>query len=447
MMLSLLLASMFGHSMGKNPPLSSVTAGKQFSFIVNGGNVRAAGKNKYGQLGLDDESEAEVNLTLVDLEESVKMVAVGAFHSLFLTPAGSVYVVGRNNYGQLGGPNEMLVREPTMVLNKTVNAVAAGYAHSLFLMKDGSVLASGRNNAGQLGDGTSTSRNKPEPVQGLPGNVTAIAAGYDFSYFLLEDGAVFATGQNLGGQLGDGSFQTRYRPVSVIQIEPARKVQGIAAGESHGLFLTDDGNVFGTGATAFGQIGNSVADSKPINKPQCLFSECDGKNDVLQVFAGGDSSLIVDGAGKEGLVLGSNHDGKIGAGEAVKVLVPKKVTAGVLTASIGVAHAYIVKEDGSVLATGDNQYGELGDGTQSAKNEFEKVGDVLVPEPIAPVPTPVPTPSPPRDQFSAAPDGILFTVGTIALILVIGMSLCLRPAEHAVVAGAAEMAIRPERSV
>ena len=40
-----------------------------------------------------------------------------------------------------------------------VKAIAAGYAHSLVLKTNGTVWVTGRNNFGQLGDGTKTDKN------------------------------------------------------------------------------------------------------------------------------------------------------------------------------------------------------------------------------------------------------------------------------------------------
>ena len=41
-----------------------------------------------------------------------------------------------------------------------VKAIAAGYAHSLVLKTNGTLWVTGRNNFGQLGDGSNTDKNK-----------------------------------------------------------------------------------------------------------------------------------------------------------------------------------------------------------------------------------------------------------------------------------------------
>ena len=87
----------------------------------------------------------------------------------------------------------------------------------MFLTKDGRVLTVGKNSSGQLGDGTNEDKNSPVYVTGQNGTilkgVTAVAAGYEHTLFLMNDGSVFSVGQNSQGQLGNGtqtsSFQSR----------------------------------------------------------------------------------------------------------------------------------------------------------------------------------------------------------------------------------------------
>ncbi|MBK7282970.1 MAG: hypothetical protein IPI09_20595 [Burkholderiales bacterium] len=74
--------------------------------------------------------------------------------------------------------------------------------HSLALKSDGTVVAWGNNLQGQLGDGTTTNRTSPVAVTGLTAVAAIAAAGYQ-SIALKSDGTVVAWGLNNEGQLGD----------------------------------------------------------------------------------------------------------------------------------------------------------------------------------------------------------------------------------------------------
>ena len=64
---------------------------------------------------------------------------------------------------------------------------------------------------------------------------------------------------------------------------------------------------------------------------------------------------------------------------AVKPIFPLSVFlkhflfAGVVALSLGISHSIILKQDGSVWATGFNSYGQLGDESKSDKRDFVKV--------------------------------------------------------------------------
>jgi hypothetical protein len=212
-----------------------------------------------------------------------------------------------------------------------VTAVAASFQQSLFVTADGSVWALGGNYFGQLGLGDITDRFTPEPVT-VPGGkkVTAVAAGYSHSLFLTEDGELWAMGRNNLGQLGDGTNTDSATPVKVIGFG-GKKVAAVAAGYGHCLFLTEDGELWAMGYNSNGQlgVGDTTDRSTPVKVP------VDGNQVVIAVAAGFNHSLI-------------------------------------LTADAG------------LYATGRNNFGQLGDGTTTDQNVFAPVAITIVPPPTAP---------------------------------------------------------------
>ena len=64
--------------------------------------------------------------------------------------------------------------------------------------------------------------------------MTQVAAGYYHTVFLTETGAVYATGHNANGQLGDGSTVNKATPVRVMS---SYTVTHVAPGGAHTVFF------------------------------------------------------------------------------------------------------------------------------------------------------------------------------------------------------------------
>ena len=84
-----------------------------------------------------------------------------------------------------------------------MQSISAGHFHCLALRQDGTVWGWGDNLAGDLGDGTTIDRASPVRVRDLSG-IRAIGAGAFWSVAVGEDGALWTWGSNatIRGVLG-----------------------------------------------------------------------------------------------------------------------------------------------------------------------------------------------------------------------------------------------------
>ncbi|MDD5672806.1 MAG: T9SS type A sorting domain-containing protein, partial [Chitinivibrionales bacterium] len=94
----------------------------------------------------------------------------------------------------------------------------------------------------------------------------------------------------------------------------------------------------------------------------------DGVNPVLvkAVSANWYNTIILKQDGTLWAV-GNNDYGQLGDGTYIKKTIPVQVMSSVSAVSAGNSHTMIIKQDGTLWATGDNRYGQLGDGTTSRK--------------------------------------------------------------------------------
>ena len=151
-------------------------------------------------------------------------VTTGAFHTLALRADGTLWAWGRNDDGQHGLGDTIERHSPTQVGTATDWSAVAGGFHTMALRADGTLWAWGDNSLGGLGVGTSTGPQmcpggnacSTIPAQvGTASNWSAVATGSFHTVALCSDGALWAWGYNLFGQLGLGDTNDRNTPTRV----------------------------------------------------------------------------------------------------------------------------------------------------------------------------------------------------------------------------------------
>uniref|UniRef100_A0A3Q3FQA1 HECT and RLD domain containing E3 ubiquitin protein ligase 3 n=1 Tax=Labrus bergylta TaxID=56723 RepID=A0A3Q3FQA1_9LABR len=160
-------------------PLAQITAGGDHSFALSlSGAVFGWGKNKAGQLGLNDKQDRAVPCHIKFLRsQKVVHISCGDEHTAALTKDGGLFTFGDGALGQLGhgsSNNELLPRRVLELMGTEVSQITCGRHHTLaFVPSSGVVYAFGCNSHGQLGTGIRGDARSPFPVKGsfLTGNV------------------------------------------------------------------------------------------------------------------------------------------------------------------------------------------------------------------------------------------------------------------------------------
>ena len=266
-----------------------------------------------------------------------------ALHGVVAIDAGDIFSVALRRNGQVvawgeppndpaeltGGPWSQPYRLPQEAQFRAT-AIAAGQEHGTILTTDG-VMYEWHQDV--------------TPAHALvPGDhtdVIALAAGgdgpiqdvwngqphYPFLLMLHADGSITVRGDNVAGSVGNTAFSIQALP------EFTGPLQAVAAGRSHALALTLDGQVIGWGSDDDGEttIPNTVQ-----------------KGGVIAIAAGKDHSLAVRSDGTV-VAWGGNGHGQCE--------VPRDL-AGVVAVAGGEGHSIALRSDGTLVAWGSNEFGQ-----------------------------------------------------------------------------------------
>ena len=241
----------------ETPMSSTVTdiveasAGANFSLALKSdGRVYGWGNNEYGQSGTKTDSynvryNAENPAAIVDGDnnpiENISAIAAGGYHALALTTGGEVWAWGGNWDTQIGTSisSDGWIDYARLIPDLTnVTAVSAGDSHSMALRSDGTVVTWGDNEANQLGVDTDEEPSAtPVVVDGVT-DVKAIAAGYHHGVAVTGDeGYVWSW----------GDYSDTKAQIYVDEDTPLSGITEVAAGYDITIALKNDGTVWGWG--------------------------------------------------------------------------------------------------------------------------------------------------------------------------------------------------------
>ena len=277
--------------------------------------VRCWGTNTYGQLGNGTTTDQPKPVKVQGLAGHPASVSSSGVDACTVVHGGGAYCWGLNDHGQLG--NNTTTNSATAVAVQglppkvTVAQIAAADDHTCALLSDETVQCWGSNDHGQLGNGSTSDSSTPVPVTGLTGAV-AISVGHSFSCAIGNAGDVECWGWNQYGQLGNGTTTDSSTPV-------------MAGGTGFGAVAIASGDEATCAALYYG----------PVN--------CWGYNGAGQLgtgSTGGGSTVPVAVTG------GFISDGAIGSGQGMAMCA--------------------LNQGQQAFCWGDNEFGELGDGTSGA---------------------------------------------------------------------------------
>ena len=245
--------------------------------------------------------------------------------------------------------------------------LVSGAEFSMALRATGGHASWGENAQGQLGTGSLADSGVPAAT--LQGPLRQVSGGQDHGCGVRPDGQVRCWGNNSDRQLGVASPS---RVASGVTIPGLSNVVQVSAGDTHSCAVTGTGDVWCWGANRSGQVGVAASTSDEPPTP------VSGVSNARQVVAGiAFSCALVDVAGgSQVLCWGDNSTGTLGDGTRESRHTPAPVmnlptnVAELAESSGYVQHACARLTDGRALCWGNNDRGQLGNGSTSGSSEL-----------------------------------------------------------------------------
>jgi alpha-tubulin suppressor-like RCC1 family protein len=311
-------------------------------------------------------------------------VAAGGSHTCALLSDGSVWCWGDNYFGEIGQGNftttgNLSIPTPTHVpLSKTAMAIAVGSQVTYALLSDGTVFGWGANSNGQLGQGTFTISPTglngiptPGKVTGLSGTVSLIASGLNHACAVIS-GVAWCWGSNGHCELGLGpGMCTTMSPYGIATPQKVQglsnAVTGVTAGQAH-TCVNMGGAVNCWGDDSIGAVGTGIVTSTPYATPQ--FLNLSTPTPLITAISANSQNTCLLSSGGVVYCWGNNFDGELGDGmftsnnpTGTPIANGPSGPVAAMAISVGLDHSCALTQTGTVYCWGENDMGELGNGT------------------------------------------------------------------------------------
>lgn len=226
-----------------------------------------------------------------------------------------ICVWGDNTFGQLAldtpSEEQQLFMPKHITFEIHINEISCAFQHTLLRTVEGKLYASGNNLKGQLGIGKKIKRKTSPTMLPLPDDdekvLIADAQGYH-NIIYTEYGNVYVWGDNSYGQLGTEDFEDHDVPFDItnnLKLGEDVAVKGISCGREHSAILLTNGRAMAWGSNANYQLGVDTNSRDEISTP----TMCSVSN-IKQVAAGYDQTLWLDTQG-DVWVVGNNSDSRL----------------------------------------------------------------------------------------------------------------------------------------
>ncbi len=318
-------------------PVAEVATSNSTQYaLLTDGRLYAWGLGTQGELGDGRWSNSFRKPVRVRFPQGVKIASIPTDvmpydSALAVDTKGRAWGWGHNGGGELCLGNTRAYDRPVRLPLAHVTALAGASNHAVY-DAHGTVYACGQNVAGDLGDGSWAGSSTPVQVAGLNGSsVTRLVAAFANSGALLSDGEYLDWGYDAQGQLGDGhAHRSSNVPVHVPLPAPVTQVAqgGSIWGNGQTLVMLSDGSLWAWGDNGAAQLGHGGSGIEPS---PARFRPPAGVT-YRWLATGSATSYAVSTTG-DVYAWGASHMGQVGNGITTMAVAPVLVATGATSIS------------------------------------------------------------------------------------------------------------------
>ena len=222
----------------------------------------------------------------------------------------------------------------------------------------------------QLGLGCTTSESIPQVVRYFANmRVRLVGCSYYHSVVVCDNDEVYTFGRNDFGQLGHGDTTDKKHPHRVDSLL-GFTVATTACGQYHTMFGTSKGLAYSCGKNDYGQLGVPKEDN--CLEPTLIVSGALQDTQTTDVRCGYYHSVILCADGSV-VAFGRNDYGQLGLGHTMArvtepTVIDRLLGKGVVKVAAGCYHTVSVGRGGLLYVFGRNNHGQLGTGDNNERH-------------------------------------------------------------------------------
>ncbi len=258
--------------------------------------------------------------------------------------------------------------QPFLGVEDAVDLSIAVGGSLCILRRSGSVLCEGALPASSIAEGSDSDVWEPQRIRGLT-KVKSIAAGYENTCAILEDGSVSCWGRG-----SPRPYPGPFRPYVISGFSDAVEVV-VGDASACAKCAAEPGKVYcwrfpGRVTAGLLKHGELLMNGRP--------TAIEGLDNATTLAFDYEHACTIRREGRKVSCWGLNNQGQLGDGTKENRLTPVDVVGlgPVKQVAVGMLHSCALRDNGEILCWGVNGNGQLGDGTTEGRMSPTKVLDI-----------------------------------------------------------------------